>query len=71
MSTISDKLENQTDLRDDVVYILKEALTALNTVPNFRTGATTSYDIASQIERLLHRLRSPASYQQRQKGGAS
>jgi hypothetical protein len=58
------------DLKADIVYVLKEALIALNTAPNFRCrGVTTSYDVASQIERVLHRLRAPASYDERRKGG--
>lgn len=58
------------DLRSDIVTVLKQALTALNTAPNFLSrSATTSYDVAAQIERVLHRLRAPATYDERRKGG--
>ncbi len=57
--TLTSQFQHQSDLRDDVVYVLKQALLALNIAPNFQVRDTTSYDIASQIRRVLYRLRSP------------
>jgi hypothetical protein len=56
---LSAKLKRRNDLRDDVVWILDQALLALNLAPNFQVRDTTSYDIASHIRRVLYRLRSP------------
>ncbi|MBJ7532936.1 hypothetical protein JDN40_02250 [Rhodomicrobium vannielii ATCC 17100] len=40
-------------------FNLKQALCALSALPNVRVVDTTSFDIASLIKRILHRLRAP------------
>jgi hypothetical protein len=36
-----------------MLEVMKLALTALNAAPRFRVGETTSYAIASEVERTL------------------
>ncbi len=67
---MKNSLRISRNLKEDVVYVLKEALVALNSAPNFRIRglSTTSYDVAAHIQRVLHRLRSPATPVERHKG---
>jgi hypothetical protein len=40
----------------ELLALLQEALTALNTAPRFNVGKTTSYNIAGKIERIIKKV---------------